>query len=150
MFVSKATAPHPDSTETTETDTPDAQAPGGFCVWVAHTRMVPRSPCKIAAISPRFAPGVSVMRSIKPRTCACQNAVSGKIWKDNLAENRTGHAPRRRAAQPNDVTQFARLIFAVPLETWLVMHEDLRASPRVRRLFDHLAQGIRAYLSTSR
>ncbi len=40
--------------------------------------------------------------------------------------------------------------FAVPLETWLVMHEDLRASTRVRRAFDHIADGLRAYLSTSR
>ena len=40
--------------------------------------------------------------------------------------------------------------FAVPLETWLVMHEDLRASPRVRRVFDHLAEGLKAYLATSR
>jgi DNA-binding transcriptional LysR family regulator len=40
--------------------------------------------------------------------------------------------------------------FAVPLETWLVMYEDLRASPRVRRAFDHLAAGLTAYLATSR
>jgi hypothetical protein len=41
-------------------------------------------------------------------------------------------------------------VFAVPLETWLVMHEDLRASVRVRRTFDHLAEGLQAYLATSR
>ena len=40
--------------------------------------------------------------------------------------------------------------FALPLETWLVMHEDLRGSPRVRRTFDHLAIGLQAYLATSR
>jgi DNA-binding transcriptional LysR family regulator len=40
--------------------------------------------------------------------------------------------------------------FAVPLETWLVVHEDQRASPRVRRVFDHLTQGLLAYLATSR
>lgn len=40
--------------------------------------------------------------------------------------------------------------FAVPLETWLVMHEDLRASARVRRVFDHLTAGLKAYLATSR
>jgi DNA-binding transcriptional LysR family regulator len=41
-------------------------------------------------------------------------------------------------------------VFAVPLETWLVMHEDLRTSPRVRSLFDYLTQGLKAYLATSR
>jgi DNA-binding transcriptional LysR family regulator len=40
--------------------------------------------------------------------------------------------------------------FAVKLETWLVMHEDLRASLRVRRAFDHLAAGLKTYLATSR
>jgi DNA-binding transcriptional LysR family regulator len=40
--------------------------------------------------------------------------------------------------------------FAVPLETWLVMHEDLRANLRVRRAFDHLASGLKEYLATSR
>jgi DNA-binding transcriptional LysR family regulator len=40
-------------------------------------------------------------------------------------------------------------VIAVPLETWLVMHEDLRASARVRRVFDHLAAGLVAYLATS-
>ncbi len=40
--------------------------------------------------------------------------------------------------------------FAVPLETWLVMHEDLRASVRVRRAFDHLADGLKAYLADAR
>jgi DNA-binding transcriptional LysR family regulator len=39
--------------------------------------------------------------------------------------------------------------FAVPLETWLVMHGDLRANQRVRLVFDHLAVGFAAYLSTS-
>jgi DNA-binding transcriptional LysR family regulator len=40
--------------------------------------------------------------------------------------------------------------FAVPLETWLVMHEDLRGNNRVWRVFDHLADGLRAFLATSR
>jgi DNA-binding transcriptional LysR family regulator len=31
------------------------------------------------------------------------------------------------------------------LEMWLVMHEDLRASRRVRLLFDHLATALKAY-----
>jgi DNA-binding transcriptional LysR family regulator len=36
------------------------------------------------------------------------------------------------------------------LETWLVMHEDLSSSPRVRTLFDHLAKGLMTYLASSR
>lgn len=33
------------------------------------------------------------------------------------------------------------------LEMWLVMHEDLRASRRVRLLFDHLAETLGAYVA---
>ncbi len=40
--------------------------------------------------------------------------------------------------------------FALPLETWLVMHEDLSSSPRMRTLFDHLGKGLKAYLASSR
>jgi DNA-binding transcriptional LysR family regulator len=36
--------------------------------------------------------------------------------------------------------------FRLMLDCWLVMHEDLRASRRVRLLFDHLAAELRAYL----
>lgn len=35
--------------------------------------------------------------------------------------------------------------FRIDLEMWLVMHEDLRASRRVRLLFDHLARALKAY-----
>lgn len=35
--------------------------------------------------------------------------------------------------------------FALDLDTWLVMHEDLRASRRTRLLFDHLAQALMDY-----
>jgi len=30
---------------------------------------------------------------------------------------------------------------------WLVMHEDLKATPRIRLLFDALAAGLADYLS---
>ena len=33
------------------------------------------------------------------------------------------------------------------LEVWLVMHEDLSATPRIRRLYDHLAEGLLAFLA---
>jgi hypothetical protein len=36
--------------------------------------------------------------------------------------------------------------FHYALEVWLVMHEDLKATRRVRLLFDHLAMGLTAYV----
>jgi DNA-binding transcriptional LysR family regulator len=33
------------------------------------------------------------------------------------------------------------------LEVWLVMHEDVRATPRIRRVFDHLAQGLTHFVN---
>ncbi|MDN7487716.1 LysR family transcriptional regulator [Burkholderia sp. AU31652] len=47
----------------------------------------------------------------------------------------------------------ARLVRVLPdtlamqLETWVVMHEDLRSSPRCRAVFDALADGLHAYVS---
>jgi DNA-binding transcriptional LysR family regulator len=35
------------------------------------------------------------------------------------------------------------------LGVWLVMHEDLRATLRMRTMFDHLAEGLSAFLATS-
>ncbi|RQR62421.1 LysR family transcriptional regulator [Burkholderia sp. Bp9126] len=35
---------------------------------------------------------------------------------------------------------------ALPLETWVVMHEDLRNSPRCRAAFDALVRGLCAYV----
>jgi len=40
--------------------------------------------------------------------------------------------------------------FALRMEMWLVMHEDLRANARVRGVFDWLATGLTGYLATSR
>jgi len=36
------------------------------------------------------------------------------------------------------------------MEMWLAMHKDLRATRRMRLLFDHLAGGLAAYAATSR
>lgn len=44
--------------------------------------------------------------------------------------------------------QLVRLLaneLSLPLEAWVVMHEDLRQSLRVRRLFEHLAESLEAY-----
>ncbi len=54
------------------------------------------------------------------------------------------------ARRDPDLIRVAADAFAVPLETWLVMHEDLRASARLRAVYDHLAAGLTAYLATSR
>jgi len=35
------------------------------------------------------------------------------------------------------------------LPIWLVMHEDLRSTARMRAMFDHLAEGLSAFLATS-
>jgi len=34
------------------------------------------------------------------------------------------------------------------LETWVVMHEDLKSSRRMRLMFDHLAEHLRAYIAS--
>jgi DNA-binding transcriptional LysR family regulator len=36
--------------------------------------------------------------------------------------------------------------FRAAMPVWLVMHQDLRAVPRVRAVFDHLADGVSTYL----
>lgn len=36
--------------------------------------------------------------------------------------------------------------FAVGLQTWVVMHEDLRSSPRCQRTFEALARGLQQYI----
>ncbi|MBB3229120.1 DNA-binding transcriptional LysR family regulator [Luteibacter sp. Sphag1AF] len=36
-------------------------------------------------------------------------------------------------------------LVAIRLDTWITMHEDLRASTRMRLMFDHLAAGLLAY-----
>ena len=53
-------------------------------------------------------------------------------------ENIARRAPELLAVLPNAI-QYA-------LEVWLVMHEDLKATRRVRLLFDHLAAGLTDYV----
>lgn len=38
-------------------------------------------------------------------------------------------------------------LFRIELPVWLVMHEDLRESRRMRLMFDHLAEGLLAYMA---
>jgi DNA-binding transcriptional LysR family regulator len=53
---------------------------------------------------------------------------------DNIARR----TPELVAVLPN--------AFRYALDVWLVMHEDLKATRRVRLLFDHLAAGLMAYV----
>jgi hypothetical protein len=39
--------------------------------------------------------------------------------------------------------------FAANLDVWVVMHEDSRASRRVRLMFDHLARHLSDYVASS-
>lgn len=49
------------------------------------------------------------------------------------------------AARDGDLVPVLSAQIGFKLEMWLVMHEDLRGSRRVRLLFDHLAQALKAY-----
>ncbi len=51
------------------------------------------------------------------------------------------------AARDGHLVHLFPAAFAYPLETWLVMHEDLRALARVRVVFDALAEGLAAYIA---
>lgn len=44
------------------------------------------------------------------------------------------------------LTRVMQSAFAPRIEAWLVMHEDLRSSERLKAVFDALAAGLRAYL----
>jgi len=38
-------------------------------------------------------------------------------------------------------------VFSFPMEVWVVMHEDLKSTRRMRIVFDALVEGLKAYLS---
>jgi DNA-binding transcriptional LysR family regulator len=56
-----------------------------------------------------------------------------------------GGCQKRIAARDPDLVAVLPNAFRYALEMWLVTHEDLRASRRVRLLFDHLAEALSAY-----
>ena len=50
-------------------------------------------------------------------------------------------------------SQIVRILpkqFALPLETWITMHQDLRNSPRCRVTFDALVEGLEQHLNSIR
>jgi DNA-binding transcriptional LysR family regulator len=54
------------------------------------------------------------------------------------------------ARRDPDLVQLLPKSFGFELETWLVMHKDLRDVRRVRLLFDHLVEELGRYVATSR
>lgn len=66
-----------------------------------------------------------------------------------LAAVRTGFGiggcHKRVAARDRNLVPVLADAFRFDLEMWLVMHEDLRTSRRVRLLYDHLAEALTAY-----
>jgi DNA-binding transcriptional LysR family regulator len=57
------------------------------------------------------------------------------------------HGIARR--DPNLVQVLAE-VFTFELEAWVAMHEDLKASRRMRLMFDHLVAGLTDYVKASR
>ncbi len=55
--------------------------------------------------------------------------------------------PQIAARDPN-LVPLLEDVFGFDLEVWVVMHEDLKADRRMRLLFDHLATGLKAYVSS--
>jgi DNA-binding transcriptional LysR family regulator len=51
------------------------------------------------------------------------------------------------AKRDPDLVRLLADSLTVSLEVWLVMHEDVRATPRIRRVFDHLAAGLTQFVS---
>ena len=52
------------------------------------------------------------------------------------------------AARDKNLVSVLPGLVAFRLEMWLVMHQDLKTSRRVRLLFDHLAASLKAYAAT--
>ena len=57
-----------------------------------------------------------------------------------------GGMQKQLAARERDLVPVLHGVVKLPLEMWLVMHEDLRTSRRVRLLFDFLVQGLTTYV----
>ena len=57
-----------------------------------------------------------------------------------------GGMQKQLAAQESFLLPVLHEAICLPLEMWLVMHEDLRTSRRVRLMYEHLAQGLTRYV----
>lgn len=58
----------------------------------------------------------------------------------------TACQPQIAARDPN-LVPIMKGQFAVDMEVWVVMHEDLKTDRRMRLLFDHLVAGLKAYVA---
>lgn len=58
-----------------------------------------------------------------------------------------GVCQRTIARRDPDLIPILTDVFGFDLELWVVMHEDLKADRRMRALFDHVAEGLKAYLA---
>jgi DNA-binding transcriptional LysR family regulator len=58
-----------------------------------------------------------------------------------------GGTHMRIAARDKNLVHLPFEAFAMNLPVWLVMHEDLRGVRRVRLLYEHLAEGLRAHIA---
>jgi DNA-binding transcriptional LysR family regulator len=54
------------------------------------------------------------------------------------------------AHRDNEIVQVLPRQFALPLDTWITMHQDLRNSPRCRVTFDALVEGLEQHLKVNR
>ncbi len=59
-----------------------------------------------------------------------------------------GGMQRQLAARERDLVPVLHGAIKLPLEMWLVMHEDLRTVRRVRLAYDMLAEGLTAYVKS--
>jgi DNA-binding transcriptional LysR family regulator len=54
------------------------------------------------------------------------------------------------AQRDNRIVRILPKLFALPLETWITMHQDLRNSPRCRVTFDALVKGLQQHIGSIR
>lgn len=59
-----------------------------------------------------------------------------------------GGMQRQLAARERNLVPVLHNAIKLPLEMWLVMHEDLRTVRRVRLTYDALAEGLSAYVKS--
>ena len=57
-----------------------------------------------------------------------------------------GACPTLLARRDPNLVPILGDVFGFDMEVWVVMHEDLKGDRRMHRLFDHLAQGLKACL----
>jgi len=56
--------------------------------------------------------------------------------------------PNGHCAPRSDLLPLLRKQFKVEMEIWIVMHNDLKRSSRMRLMFDHLATGLAQFAAT--